>query len=99
MNIDLKAYEPFDIKYCTLHGEKCPDLKTAIENNKRVFWYECMNKKCVHPIYSERGEVGFRGIAPKFCDFCGKNPTESHAPDCPIALHKALMEKIEREGL
>lgn len=48
MNIDLKAYEPFDIKYCTLHGEKCPDLKTAIENNKRVFWYECMNKKCVH---------------------------------------------------
>jgi hypothetical protein len=41
-------FEPFDIHYCTIHGEKCPDLKTAIENNKRVFWYECMTKKCEH---------------------------------------------------
>jgi len=50
------------------------------------------------PVYSQKGKPGFRGVAPKFCDFCGARPTVEHNPECVITLHHALMEKLKGEG-
>jgi len=57
-----------------------------------AFWFDQSK-----PTHSGKGEPGFNGTQPQFCDFCDESVTHEHKPDCPITLHAALMEKIEKE--
>ncbi|MFA5150275.1 MAG: hypothetical protein WC433_05140, partial [Candidatus Omnitrophota bacterium] len=67
-------------------------LKEAKEDGERLF-------KATRPIYSKGGTPGFNGRRPHFCDFCGRSPAYEHKTDCPIAMHRALMEKLKQENL
>ena len=63
-------------------------LEEVKEDGERLF-------AGILPVYSQKGKPGFRGVAPKFCDFCGARPTVEHNPECVITLHHALMEKLK----